>query len=140
MFQNLLNNFQKSDKLTVAARMILLFQLFTVYPLLAYMLRSQLILAIFKTNKPASSYLVFVNVLMIIVCIAFAVFMPKIGTILRYTGAISGSVHVFALPSLLHLVISHREKKNNVLKYIIHTLIPIIGILNLISQFFIKAS
>ncbi|TGZ50114.1 putative sodium-coupled neutral amino acid transporter 9 [Temnothorax longispinosus] len=35
---NLLNNFQKWDGLTLGARILLLFQLVTVYPLLAYML------------------------------------------------------------------------------------------------------
>lgn len=42
--QNFLNNFTQSDVMTVAARVFLFFQMMTVFPLLAYILRSQVIL------------------------------------------------------------------------------------------------
>ncbi|XP_011497645.1 PREDICTED: putative sodium-coupled neutral amino acid transporter 9 [Ceratosolen solmsi marchali] len=135
---NLLNNFQKTDGLTVGARIVLLFQLFTVYPLLAYMLRIQLLSSLFKTIKCRRSLTLLINFIIVAICILFAVFLPHIGTIIRYTGAISGLVYVFTLPPLLHLMISYRQGTITMLKVLCYICIPIIGLLNLISQFFMQ--
>ncbi|KAJ8681841.1 hypothetical protein QAD02_017633 [Eretmocerus hayati] len=137
---NLLNNFQKNDGLTVGARVILLFQLFTVYPLLAYMLRIQLLSSVFRTTDFQWSYILIINFVTVTICVLFAMFMPHVGTILRYTGAISGLVYVFTLPSLLHLTISHRRGTLSLFKILFHACVPIIGVLNLGSQLFIQAN
>ncbi|KAK1125795.1 hypothetical protein K0M31_005339 [Melipona bicolor] len=108
---NLLNNFQKWNGLTVGVRIVLLFQLLTVYPLLAYMLRVQLLLSI--------------------------LFMPYIGTIIRYTGALSGFIYIFTLPNLLYLVILKQQKRLTIFSTLLHISIPIFGFLNLVAQFFI---
>lgn len=134
--QNLLNNFQKWDGLTIGVRVVLLFQLLTVYPLLAYMLRIQLLSSICKTACNRSLVLV-VNLILVSICILFATFVPYIGTITRYTGALSGLIYVFTLPSLLHLSILKRQGKLTVWSLLIHLSIPIIGSLNLVAQFFI---
>ncbi|XP_070154549.1 neutral amino acid transporter 9 isoform X2 [Polyergus mexicanus] len=133
---NLLNNFQKWDGFTLGARIVLLFQLVTVYPLLAYMLRVQLLSSICKRVSNKSLVLV-INLILISICILFATFMPYIGTIVRYTGALSGFIYVFTLPNLLHLSILKKEKKLTVCSLLIHLSIPVIGIINLIAQFFI---
>ncbi|EFN83619.1 Putative amino acid permease F13H10.3 [Harpegnathos saltator] len=133
---NLLNNFQKWDGLTIGVRIVLLFQLLTVYPLLAYMLRIQLLSSICKTVCNRSLVLV-VNLILVSICILFAMFMPYIGTITRYTGALSGLIYVFTLPSLLHLSILKRQGKLTICSVLIHLSIPVIGILNLVLQFFI---
>lgn len=136
--QNLLNNFQKWDGFTLGARIVLLFQLMTVYPLLAYMLRVQLLSSICKrvANKSLSLVLI-INLILVSICILFATFMPYIGTIVRYTGALSGFIYVFTLPSLLHLSILKKEEKLTMCSILIHLSIPVIGIINLIAQFFI---
>lgn len=136
-FQNFLNNFHNGDGLTVGARVLLFFQLFTVYPLIAYMLRIQLLSSLFKTAECARRSVLFVNVIMVAICVIFAVFMPFIGTIVRFTGAISGLVYIFTLPSLFHLVISYRQGTNTILSMFLHACITVIGVLNLGSQFFI---
>lgn len=136
--QNLLNNFQKWSGLTVAARVVLLFQLLTVYPLLAYMLRVQLLASICKTFN--ISCVILVNVILITICILFAVFVPYIGTIIRYTGALSGFIYIFTLPSLLYLAILKQQKKLTTFSMLLHISIPIIGFLNLLAQFFITES
>ncbi|XP_072759695.1 neutral amino acid transporter 9 [Anoplolepis gracilipes] len=133
---NLLNNFQKWDGFTIGARLVLLFQLITVYPLIAFMLRVQLLTSICKRVSNKSSVLV-INLILVSICILFATFMPYIGTIVRYTGALSGFVYVFTLPSLLHLSILKKEEKLTMCSLISHLSIPVIGILNLIAQFFI---
>lgn len=134
--QNLLNNFQKWDGFTIGARMVLLFQLITVYPLLAYILRIQLLSSICKTVS--RSLVLVINLILVSVCILFATFIPYIGTIVRYTGALSGFIYIFTLPSLLHLSILKKEKKLTMRSLLIHLSIPIIGIINIIAQFFIR--
>lgn len=135
--QNLLNNFQKWDGFTIGARILLLFQLVTVYPLLAFMLRVQLLSSICK-RVSSRSLVLLINLTLVFICILFATFMPYIGTIVRYTGALSGFIYVFTLPSLLHLSILKKEEKLTTCSLLIHLSIPVIGIINLIAQFFIK--
>ncbi|XP_043601509.1 sodium-coupled neutral amino acid transporter 9-like isoform X3 [Bombus pyrosoma] len=132
---NLLNNFQKWNGLTVGARIVLLFQLLTVYPLLAYMLRVQLLTSTCKTFN--TGCVILVNIILVSICILFAVFVPYIGTIIRYTGALSGFIYVFTLPSLLYLAILKQQKKLTIFSTLLHTSIPIFGFLNLLAQFFI---
>ncbi|XP_076174176.1 neutral amino acid transporter 9 [Ptiloglossa arizonensis] len=132
---NLLNNFQKWSGLTVGARIVLLFQLLTVYPLLAYMLRVQMLSSIRKTSNRGC--IILVNIILICICILFAAFVPYIGTIIRYTGALSGFIYVFTLPSLLYLAILKQQKKLTLFSMFLHISIPIFGFLNLLAQFFI---
>ncbi|XP_054014343.1 neutral amino acid transporter 9-like isoform X1 [Hylaeus anthracinus] len=132
---NVLNNFQKWSGLTVGARIVLLFQLLTVFPLLAYMLRVQMLSSICKTSNRCC--VILVNIILVCVCIMFAVFVPYIGTIVRYTGALSGFIYIFTLPSLLYLAILKEQKKLTIFSMLLHTSIPILGFLNLIAQFFI---
>ncbi|KYN38046.1 Putative amino acid permease F13H10.3 [Trachymyrmex septentrionalis] len=133
---NLLNNFQKWDGLTIGARIVLLFQLVTVYPLLAYVLRIQLLSWIWKraSNK---GLVLFINLVLVSICIIFATFVPHIGIIVRYTGALSGFIYVFTFPNLLHLSILKKEGKLGICSILFHLAIPVIGFLNLIAQFFI---
>lgn len=131
-----MNNFQKWDGLTIGARILLLFQLITVYPLLAYMLRIQLLSWICKGTSNRGLVL-FINLMLVSICIIFATFVPYIGTIVRYTGALSGLIYVFTFPNLLHLSILKKEGKLGVCSILFHLGIPVIGILNLIAQFFI---
>ncbi|EGI65050.1 PREDICTED: putative sodium-coupled neutral amino acid transporter 9 isoform X1 [Acromyrmex echinatior] len=133
---NLLNNFQKWDGLTIGARMVLLFQLVTVYPLLAYVLRIQLLSWIWK-RAPNRSLVLFINLVLVSICIIFATFVPYIGTIVRYTGALSGLIYVFTFPNLLHLSILKKKGKLSIYSILFHLAIPVIGFLNLIAQFFI---
>ncbi|XP_076650419.1 sodium-coupled neutral amino acid transporter 9 homolog [Halictus rubicundus] len=135
---NLLNNFQKWSGLTVGARIVLLFQLLTVYPLLAYMLRIQLLSLICKTYNMGCVLLV--NIMLACICILFAIFVPYIGTIVRYTGALSGFVYVFTLPSFLYLAILNEQKRLTLFFMILHISIPILGFLNLFAQFFVTES
>lgn len=83
-FQNMLNNFSRSDTLTVVARVFLLFQMMTVFPLLAYILRTQLLYAFFNSIYPSFSHVFSLNVALLTVCVIFAIFLPQVGTITRY--------------------------------------------------------
>ncbi|XP_019878465.1 sodium-coupled neutral amino acid transporter 9 homolog isoform X1 [Aethina tumida] len=139
---NILNNFPKNDTLTIIARILLLFQLFTVFPLLAFMLRNDIfanIKMIFAKGWGDFSYkkVVAINIVLVITCICFACFMPRIGTLIRYTGAASGLVYIFMLPSLLKMASLKKEGNLTPLKTIFYVAIITIGVLNLLSQFLI---
>ncbi|XP_018569982.1 sodium-coupled neutral amino acid transporter 9 homolog [Anoplophora glabripennis] len=141
---NILNNFSKRDTLTIIARVLLLFQLFTVFPLISFMLRNDVLVninAIFKDCRLGEfSYakVVAINSVVLFVCIMFACFLPRIGTLIRYTGALSGLVYIFLLPSLLKMASLKKERSLTAAKFVFHVIIIIIGVLNLISQFFIN--
>ncbi|KAF4526206.1 hypothetical protein B566_EDAN001890 [Ephemera danica] len=137
---NILNNFPGWDPLAVAARLFLLFQLVTVFPLVAYMLRVQVFAALrlppgaLQDRLPTFA----LNVCIVCTCVLFAVFLPHIGTIIRYTGAISGLVHVFSLPCVLHMVSLYRDNRLTVLQVLLHSSIIAVGSSNLVAQFFVS--
>ncbi|CAH1278577.1 unnamed protein product [Diabrotica balteata] len=140
---NLLNNFSKKDVMALIARILLFFQLFTVYPFVTYMLRADILTAISmifgKERNKEFSYIktIIINFSFVFICILFACFMPRIGTLIRYTGALSGLIYIFVMPSLLKMASLKQEGALSIPAIIIHVIIIILGILNLISQFFI---
>ncbi|KOB66283.1 putative sodium-coupled neutral amino acid transporter 9-like protein [Operophtera brumata] len=132
---NILNNFEMHDVMTVVARILLLFQVVTVYPLVAFMLRSEAVLLLpFKDTRRLT---IFINVMIMILCILVACFCPRIGTIIRYTGAVSGLVHVFALPSFLQIRSLQIRRKLTFWKTVFYAAIIVFGAVNLLMQFFI---
>ncbi|KAL0821470.1 hypothetical protein ABMA28_004940 [Loxostege sticticalis] len=133
---NILNNFEMHDVMTAVARILLLFQVVTVYPLVAYMLRTEAILLLpFAESRWLT---VGINVCIVIMCILVACFCPSIGTIIRYTGAVSGLVHIFALPSLLHVRSLQLRGQLTWWKAAFYFTITVFGAVNLLMQFFIK--
>lgn len=84
-FQNILNNFPAWDRLAVAARLFLLFQLVTVFPLIAFMLRVQVFAALRLGPNATQARIptLALNVGIISTCVLFAIFLPRIGTIIR---------------------------------------------------------
>lgn len=137
---NILNNFEMHDTMTAVARALLLFQVITVYPLVAFMLRSEalLLLPISNINKSRTRYTVAINVVIVSMCVAVACLCPNIGTIIRYTGAISGLVHVFALPAVLRVRSLQLRGELTRGKLLLYCLIVVFGVVNLVMQFFIK--
>ncbi|KAK3913893.1 Sodium-coupled neutral amino acid transporter 9-like protein [Frankliniella fusca] len=135
---NLLNNFESWDPMTVAARAFLFFQLVTVFPLVAFMLRSQICTMFLGHSWPGRLPVLMINSVFIVLCVLFAIYLPRFGTIIRFTGAISGLVYIFLLPVLLHLASLQRQGKLTKLTTILHMIIPVIGMANLIAQFFVS--
>lgn len=134
---NLLNNFQNWDPMTVIARVFLFFQLITVYPLIAFMLRSQFFMAVARDVYPGLPHVLGFNTVIVTVCVLFAVFLPSIGTIIRYTGALCGLLYIFTLPILLHLASQRACGKTSLVSTILHLSIPVIGAINLLAQFYV---
>ncbi|XP_026745529.1 sodium-coupled neutral amino acid transporter 9 homolog [Trichoplusia ni] len=133
---NLLNNFEMHDVMTAVARILLLFQVVTVYPLVAFMLRSEAILLL--PLKQSRCLTVLINVAIMSMCVLVACFCPSIGTIIRYTGAVSGLVHIFALPSFLQIRSLQLRGKLTWWKTLFYAAIVLFGAGNLLMQFFIN--
>ncbi|XP_060842799.1 neutral amino acid transporter 9-like isoform X3 [Rhopalosiphum padi] len=134
---NFLNNFPRTDVFSIIARVFLFFQLLTVYPLISYMLRVQVFAALELSIYPSVLHVIALNCFVIFICILFAIFMPHIGTVIRFSGAICGFVYIYTLPTMLHLASQRRRNLLTFGSVIFHISISLIGLANLIAQFFV---
>ncbi|XP_025415474.1 sodium-coupled neutral amino acid transporter 9-like isoform X2 [Sipha flava] len=134
---NFLNNFPRTDVFSIIARIFLFFQLLTVYPLISYMLRVQVFAALELSIYPSVLHVIALNCLVIIICVLFAIFMPHIGTVIRFSGAICGFVYIYTLPTMLHLSSQNRRNLLTIGSIIFHVSISILGLANLIAQFLV---
>ncbi|XP_029798110.1 sodium-coupled neutral amino acid transporter 9 isoform X2 [Suricata suricatta] len=134
--QNFLDNFPSSDILSFIARIFLLFQMMTVYPLLGYLARVQLLGHIFGDIYPSIFHVLILNLIIVGAGVIMACFYPNIGGIIRYSGAACGLAFVFIYPSLIYIISLHQEDRLTWPKLIFHIFIIILGLANLIVQFF----
>ena len=137
-----MNNFPVDQVEVIVARILLLIQLFAIFPLICYIWRNQL-LTLFNVEETMCAIIV-VNVLCVSICIFFAVFLPQIGTIIRFTGASCGFIMIFLLPCCCELV--RRKYESNVRQWpeffklhwkscSVHLFIIFLGFANMIAQF-----
>uniref|UniRef100_H0WWM0 Neutral amino acid transporter 9 n=1 Tax=Otolemur garnettii TaxID=30611 RepID=H0WWM0_OTOGA len=134
--QNFLDNFPSGDTLSFIARIFLLFQMMTVYPLLGYLARVQLLGHIFGDIYPSIVHVLILNIIIVGAGVIMACFYPNIGGIIRYSGAACGLAFVFIYPSLIYMISLYREERLTWPKLIFHIFIIILGLANLIVQFF----
>ncbi|CAI9156359.1 unnamed protein product [Rangifer tarandus platyrhynchus] len=134
--QNFLDNFPSSDILSFIARIFLLFQMMTVYPLLGYLARVQLLGHVFGDVYPSIFHVLIFNLFIVGAGVIMACFYPNIGGIIRYSGAACGLAFVFLYPSLIYIISLHQEDRLTWPKLIFHVFIIILGLANLIVQFF----
>ncbi|KAI2660134.1 Sodium-coupled neutral amino acid transporter 9 [Labeo rohita] len=80
---NFLDNFPSSDVLVFVARTCLLFQMTTVYPLLGYLVRVQLMGQIFGNHYPGFLQVFILNIFLVGAGVVMARFYPNIGSIIR---------------------------------------------------------
>ncbi|KAL7847132.1 hypothetical protein SRHO_G00221120 [Serrasalmus rhombeus] len=133
---NFLDNFPSSDVWVFLARTFLLFQMTTVYPLLGYLVRVQLMGHIFGEHYPSFIHVFLLNVLIVSAGVLMARFYPNIGSIIRYSGATCGLALVFVLPSVIHMVALKRSGELRWPSACFHSLIILLGVANLLGQFF----
>eukprot|EP00033_Pygsuia_biforma_P004141 GCRY01004544.1.p1 GENE.GCRY01004544.1~~GCRY01004544.1.p1 ORF type:complete len:517 (-),score=42.56 GCRY01004544.1:247-1797(-) len=101
--QNVLSTMSQDDTLAFIGRILLLFQLIAVYPIVCYIMRIQLFGVIYHKPYPSWKHLFVFATVIVGVCTIVAVVYPHMGTILRYTGGVSGFLFVFLLPNLVFL-------------------------------------
>eukprot|EP00041_Stephanoeca_diplocostata_P028071 m.785336 g.785336 ORF g.785336 m.785336 type:complete len:67 (+) comp23301_c0_seq30:76-276(+) len=56
---------------------------------------------VYRNDRCSVQHVMAVNVAVLLCCIVIAVFIPRIGPLLRYTGAVCGMVYVFMMPLLV---------------------------------------
>nr|XP_002125488.1 sodium-coupled neutral amino acid transporter 9 isoform X1 [Ciona intestinalis] len=137
---NLLQNLSVSDPFAAGARVFLLFQMITVFPLLAYMFRANALYALFQTAWPGRWHVLLTNFGVLVVCVLIAMFYPHIGDIIRYSGSLCGLVYIFCLPSVVYMLSLKICNKLTLPPLIIHVCIILLGVLNFIAQFIITPS
>lgn len=134
---NLLKNFAVDNPLMAVVRFFLLLQLFTVFPLIMYIFRCQVLMLISKTSAVSYKKIYFINSMVLSVCVCFAIFIPSIGNIIRYTGALCGAMVVFILPSLLFLSEAKSQSKLTWTNVSMHMVLITLGLANFVAQFLI---
>uniref|UniRef100_A0A8C8GIY7 Neutral amino acid transporter 9 n=1 Tax=Oncorhynchus tshawytscha TaxID=74940 RepID=A0A8C8GIY7_ONCTS len=106
---NFLDNFPSSDVLVFVARTCLLFQMTTVYPLLGYLVRVQMMSQVFGKHYPSFFHVFTLNIFIVGTGVCMAKYYPNIGSIIRYSGATCGLALVFVFPSLVHMISQKRR-------------------------------
>lgn len=136
---NFLNNFESNDILAFITRAFLLLQVFSLFPLLVLMLRIQIMHLLMPNTSPGYLHIICLNAILISLCVAFALYFPKIGTIIRYVGAFSGLVYIFSLPPLAHLKAKQITGQHiPLIEYVFHYSIITIGLFNFLAQFYVQ--
>ncbi|XP_050042403.1 neutral amino acid transporter 9-like isoform X2 [Dermacentor andersoni] len=135
---NLLNNFANHDVMAFVTRIFLLVQYITLFPMITYLLRVQFMHWVYRVVYPGWKQVVSVNAVVVAMCVLFAIFLPQIGTILRYCGALSGLVYIFSLPCIIYMVALWRFHKLTASTVLVHGFIIVLGVLNFVSQFLLQ--
>ncbi|XP_075397161.1 neutral amino acid transporter 9 isoform X2 [Tenrec ecaudatus] len=111
-------------------------QMMTVYPLLGYLARVQLLGQIFGDIYPSIFHVLVLNLIIVGAGVVMACVYPNIGGIIRYSGAACGLAFVFIYPSLIYIISLHQEERLTWPKLLFHAFIMLLGLANLIVQFF----
>uniref|UniRef100_A0A8C4IF98 Neutral amino acid transporter 9 n=1 Tax=Dicentrarchus labrax TaxID=13489 RepID=A0A8C4IF98_DICLA len=133
---NFLDNFPSSDVMVFVARTFLLFQMITVYPLLGYLVRVQMMGQIFGNHYPSFFHVLALNILIVGAGVLMAKFYPNIGSIIRFSGATCGLALVFVFPALVHMISLRRQGLLRWPSALFHICLILLGIANLLGQFF----
>ncbi|XP_032822061.2 neutral amino acid transporter 9-like isoform X1 [Petromyzon marinus] len=135
--ENFLDNLPNDDIMALLARVFLLFQMSTVFPMLAYIFRVQIFTQIWGKSYPSVLHVLVLNMVLIGCGVLVARFYPNIGAIIRYSGATCGLAFVFVLPSLVHLLSEKRRGTLGRWSTLAHVALMLCGTANLIAQFFV---
>ncbi|XP_022100230.1 sodium-coupled neutral amino acid transporter 9 homolog isoform X2 [Acanthaster planci] len=132
---NLLDNFSHGDVFAFTARLFLLFQMVTLFPLLVFIFRIQCLDPLFKSAYPSWKHVLVLNLILITVAVLFAVFLPQIGTIIRFSGAFCGLAYIFTLPCVVYLLELKQQGRLTWPVVVAHASIIAIGAANFVAQF-----
>ena len=101
----------------------------------SYVLVFQAFLLVIGREQEKIFHISVVNLCVIGICIAFAVYYPSIGTIIRFSGAGCGFVIIFLLPCLVLLASKKKEGKLTPATVMVHASIILVGFSNVVAQF-----
>eukprot|EP01088_Endostelium_zonatum_P000535 TRINITY_DN10785_c0_g1_i1.p1 TRINITY_DN10785_c0_g1~~TRINITY_DN10785_c0_g1_i1.p1 ORF type:complete len:646 (-),score=127.23 TRINITY_DN10785_c0_g1_i1:79-2016(-) len=108
--QDFLSYYSGKSIPAIIARFSLFLQLFTVYPLLLFIVRIQFFGLLWGNQYPGLLHVMVLNATLVGLGTCFAIWYPHVGTVLRWAGAVCGFLYVFGMPNMLHLVAMKREE------------------------------
>jgi len=101
--ENFLNNYSTTQASAIIARLAVLIQLSSVFPLICCIIRGQFFGFLYQTEYPSFWHILALNLFLCGSSTLVSIFYPHIGDILRFTGAACGLIYVFILPIGVHL-------------------------------------
>lgn len=133
--QNFMNNLTSYDGLAIVARFFLFLQMSTVFPLLAFLFRTNFLYVLFKIMEfPGYPKVIALNLVTIGLCATIAIVYPNVGDIIGWSGAISGMVYVFLLPCLVNIAIRRMRRIITLRYYIIQFSLIGLGVFILVAK------
>lgn len=135
MQQNFLNQFLNTDIIADIARGAVLLQLYSIFPLLLYVIRVQIFGVLVGNIWPNFLVVVTLNLIICIITTVFALFVPQVGTVLRYTGAFCGLIYLYLLPIGVHMIGLYKKKQLRWYSVIFHFMLLLLGAATLVLQF-----
>lgn len=101
--QNCLLMFDYTNVAAFLLRIAVFMLLFTTYPLVGFFLNDILLKLFFRDKEVSRFVSISLNVSITFIPLLFALFYPKIGTVLGYMGALSGFMIIYVFPVLVYL-------------------------------------
>ena len=101
--QNCMNMFDYLSTLGFIVRFAIFCMCFASYPLINLILRTSLLNAFWQHREVTKRSLVLLNAAITLIPLTIALFLEEIGSLLAFTGSISGLVLIYALPVMVHL-------------------------------------
>lgn len=92
------------DLYASSARLSLMLQLMTVYPLLLLIVRTQVLGTIYNSVYPGAPQVFALNALVMAATTLVAMYFGKVTAVLSYTGSIAGLIIVFSVPIAVDVV------------------------------------
>ena len=107
----------------------------TVYPLIQYIVRFQLLVFFYGSQEYRFGTVLAHNMMQTALGVLIAIVYPNIGDIIRYVGAFCGLAYVFTLPVLIQLAIMRSRNELTRAKTFLFYALIVFGAVNLGAQF-----
>lgn len=161
--QNALDMFQSTNPFAFVIRWVLFIQMSTVYPMVAYLTRSQIFTFLYNTDFPGRKILFIYSLIITGLTTLITIVFPNVGTIVGFFGAICGLYFIYLTPVLMRFYLTGRKeivtrdesgmlmvadsdsdmfansqphiKPLGTFMKVLHTVIPLIGLVIVIFQF-----
>jgi sodium-coupled neutral amino acid transporter 9 len=104
--QNALDMFSPTNPLAFIFRLILFTQMFTVYPMVLYFVRTQFFGFLYGTDYPSKKHIFIMSIVCSSATTLVSSIYPKVGTIVGIVGAFCGLYFVYVVPVCLHIYYS----------------------------------
>ena len=101
--QNSLNLFPGTYILAFIARIALFFQVFSIFPLLFYIMRMQFSLLLYETKELSQKASLIFNIVLLTITTLIGGGYPKLGNILSFVGSFLGLFLIYILPISVYL-------------------------------------